>query len=246
MKGATAHPGRKLWADWVTQSWRKWDIHHAITAGLHKLSVHPITILLNEGSINVTWPNADFYVSCALDNVGFALFGMEAFPTESFVLLIDLRRPVTIFIQHSWDIIRRHVTRDCIRLPKLEETALNTFEALNKENTTKAMELLDCLNKILSAMGAQVAPRKQGSKARLPKVKEKLFKELATAEDLRDLMDIYQQYFQSPKDDDDQYPLIDHTVHLSFNFRDVEEGDLGMEMESNMSPEMLAASLGFL
>ncbi|KAJ4463203.1 P-loop containing nucleoside triphosphate hydrolase protein [Lentinula lateritia] len=273
-KGATAHPGRKLWADWVNQSWRKWDIHHAITQGLHKSSVHPITVLLNEGSINATWPNADFYVSCALDNVGFALFGTEAFPTEAFVLPIDLRRPVTIFIQHSWDIIRRHVARDRIRLPKLEEAALNSFEALNKgkptkakitttirtvakwkeiadvygtvENTTKAVELLDRLNEIMSAMGAQVAPRKEGSKARLPKGQEKSYKELATAGDLRDLTDIYQQYFQPPEDDDDRRPLIDQTVHLSFNFRDVQQGDLGMEVESDMSPEMLATSLGFL
>ncbi|KAJ3885134.1 P-loop containing nucleoside triphosphate hydrolase protein [Lentinula edodes] len=273
-KGATAHPGRKLWADWVTKSWRKWDIHRAITEGLHKSSVHPITVLLNEGSINSTWPNADFYVSCALDNVGFALFGTEVFPTEAFVLPIDLRRPVTIFIQHSWDIIHRHVVRDRIRLPKLEEAAVNSFEALNKgkptkakithtirtvakwkevadvygtaENTTKAIELLDRLNEILSAMGAQVAPRKEGTKARLSKGKEKSFKELATAGDLRDLMDVYQQYFQSPEDDDDRHPLIDQTVHLSFKFRDIEGGDLGMEMESDMRPELLAASLGFL
>ncbi|KAJ3845884.1 hypothetical protein EV368DRAFT_89951 [Lentinula lateritia] len=163
------------------------------------------------------------------------------------------RRPVTIFIQHSWDIIRRHVVRDHIWLPKLKEAAVNSFEALNKgkptkakithtirtvakwkevadvygtaENTTKAVELLDRLKEILSAIGAQVAPRKEGTKARLSKGEEKSVKELATAGDLRDLMD---------------------TVHLSFNFRDVEGSDLGMEMESDMSPELLATSLGFL
>lgn len=59
-------------------------------------------------------------------------------------------------------------------------------------------------------------------------------------------MDVYQQYFQSQEDDDDRRPLIDQTVHLSFNFRDVEEADLGMEMESDMNPDVLAASLGFL
>jgi TATA-binding protein-associated factor len=70
------------------------------------------------------------------------------------------------------------------------------------------------------------------------------FKNLATEEDLAQLMHIYMEYF-SPIDDDDTHALSTELT-LSFGLTDTSGGDLGMEVESKMEPGILADRLGFL
>jgi hypothetical protein len=121
-------PGRKFWAEFVSKSWPKWDIHSKIIEGLKKCSIHPVTLLENEGTLDY-WPNSDLYIPIALDTIALQLFGPEAFG-DSDVLPINLRRCLTIFVQRSWSRIRVQVTKDKEKLPKIESEALSTFESM--------------------------------------------------------------------------------------------------------------------
>lgn len=69
--------------------------------------------------------------------------------------------------------------------------------------------------------------------------------ELASEEDLADIMRLYQQYFTS-EDDDDDSPVLGNERSINFDLKDVEDGDLGMEEEFNLHPNTLAHRLGFL
>lgn len=70
--------------------------------------------------------------------------------------------------------------------------------------------------------------------------------ELASEEDLADIMRLYQEYFMPSEDDDDDSPVLGHEDPINFNLQDVEDGDLGMEEESKLDPDTLAHRLGFL
>lgn len=77
------------------------------------------------------------------------------------------------------------------------------------------------------------------------KVNATAFQDLATTEELTELVNVYHEYF-SPEPDDDDLPAINPDVPLSFGFKEVTCGDLGMDVEQNMSPDVLASNLGFL
>lgn len=71
------------------------------------------------------------------------------------------------------------------------------------------------------------------------------FKNLATEEELRQLMQLYIEYFESV-DDDDHMPVLSEEPVLDFGLTDIVQGNLGMEMEYKMDPDQLATRLGFL
>jgi TATA-binding protein-associated factor len=70
--------------------------------------------------------------------------------------------------------------------------------------------------------------------------------DLANEEDLADIMCLYQEYFKLSEDDDDDSPVLANEVPINFSLQDVEDGDLGMEEESKLDPDILAHRLGFL
>ena len=100
-------PGRKLWADFVSKNWSKWDVHGKIVESLYKHDIHPISLLEHEGSLD-SWPNSELYIPIALDSIALLLFGSEAFG-DSDVLSMGLRCCLMIFVQRSWARIRVQV-----------------------------------------------------------------------------------------------------------------------------------------
>lgn len=71
-------------------------------------------------------------------------------------------------------------------------------------------------------------------------------KGLATEEDLAQLMRIYDEYFDIEADG--ELRVIDEDAMSTYSSGDFDTqgGDLGMEVEWNLDPEMLAEALGFL
>jgi TATA-binding protein-associated factor len=127
-QGGALIPGRKKWNDFVSKFWEKWNIHGRITEGLRKHGIHPITILVQEGSLD-SWPNPEMYVPMALDTIGMLVFGGEAFD-DAEILSYAVRKCLSIFVQRSWSRVRRQVRKDRARLSDIEKSALNAFEGM--------------------------------------------------------------------------------------------------------------------
>jgi TATA-binding protein-associated factor len=71
-------------------------------------------------------------------------------------------------------------------------------------------------------------------------------KALATEEDLAQLTRLYQEYFAEDNNNDSDCLIISPEKALSFNLKNVDEGDLGMEVECSLDPTTLAHNLGFV
>jgi len=56
-------------------------------------------------------------------------------------------------------------------------------------------------------------------------------------------MRVYEEYLGTDEDDSSPPPLVEGI--LSFDLKDVDKGDLGMEVEAKLDPDVLARSLGF-
>lgn len=134
-KGASAIPGRKKWATFVTKRWDSWKVHSKIVQCLHQTGIHPVTILLNEGSLDGEWPAADLYLPIALESIALTLFGPEAFGDDKngqgLLLPVALRKPLTAIVVRSWDRIRRHISRDKGRIIQIEEAAQKAFDGVH-------------------------------------------------------------------------------------------------------------------
>ncbi|KIK51761.1 hypothetical protein GYMLUDRAFT_251819 [Collybiopsis luxurians FD-317 M1] len=282
-RGTSAIPGRKKWANWVGKNWDSWKIHAKIVECLHTHGIHPVTILIKEGSLDADWPSADMYLPKALETIAFALFGPEAFGDDNdgkeHLLPTIFRRPLTIISQRSWDRIRRHISRDRNRLGDIEKAAIASFDALSdgkptkskitaairavakwkdiaeiyctESNVSKAASMLDSINEVLNALGAELPkPKPDPRKVKLEpgkghaKINVAAFKDLATTEDLLELLQTYQQYFRHYEDEQNQ-PVLSQISPLSFRLQDVDTADLGVEFESKLTPDELAWSLGF-
>jgi hypothetical protein len=122
---AGALPGKSKWTRFVQSRWEAWQLHSIIVKELREHSVHPIQIVVNEGSMK-EWPKSDQYVAAAIEPIGTSIFGKEAQgPLD--LLPAAARRCITIFIQRSWTRIRDQVRKDKGRLDALESAALSAF-----------------------------------------------------------------------------------------------------------------------
>lgn len=68
-------------------------------------------------------------------------------------------------------------------------------------------------------------------------------KNLATEEDVTDILNIYHEYFESNVEDEDEQPIPD-SLPVKEQLND-DGGDFGMEVESTMPPKALAKALAF-
>jgi hypothetical protein len=118
-------PGREKWNAYVKKMWEKWKIHDRIVTTFREHHMHPITLLVDEGSLD-QWPNADTYIQMALDGIASSLFGMEAFCGKE-LLPMKFRKSLTIFAQRSWTRIRGQFRTDRGRLASLENAAIKAF-----------------------------------------------------------------------------------------------------------------------
>lgn len=71
------------------------------------------------------------------------------------------------------------------------------------------------------------------------------FKGLATQEDLQELVQLYEQYFRT-YDDEQNQPIFTEISNISAQLQDIDGADLGMEVEANLSVIKLSQSLGFV
>jgi TATA-binding protein-associated factor len=141
--GGSAVPGRTKWNAYIRKSWEAWKIHNLIVTGLRQEDIHPFQITARESDDRYvhhsrslprstsddgcsSWPNADLYIPLALDPVGDAIFGQEAFG-DSSRLPAKLRRPLTVIIQRSWARLRVKSKADEKRLVAMEEQATTAF-----------------------------------------------------------------------------------------------------------------------
>lgn len=125
--GGVAPPGRKKWSAFITKSWEKWKIHSIVVEALNDHNINPVTLLNAQGgNLETAWPLADIYLPLAVDTVGLALFGIEAFG-DAPLLPQDIRKSLTIMMQRSWSRMRKQIKSDLKRLPEIEEAAIEAF-----------------------------------------------------------------------------------------------------------------------
>jgi hypothetical protein len=122
-----AMPGKARWIRFIQSKWESWQIHDIIVMQLREQRVHPIQIVINEGSLT-SWPKADGYVAAAMEHVGLAIFGSDSLGTED-IFPFAVRRCLGVFIQRSWTRIRERLQKDRGLLVDLEESALAAFKS---------------------------------------------------------------------------------------------------------------------
>ncbi|GLB36948.1 putative aortic smooth muscle cell differentiation [Lyophyllum shimeji] len=273
-KGVSAYPGREFWNAWVNRYLPTWGIHALIVEELREFEIHPLTILMREGT---------------------PTFGRTPRPTYpwSSTLLECLQ----MLVQRSWNNIRMQINRMRTQHTEIEAAALATFKAdleIGKptkakvdrairavarwkecaelfntpDNVKKAEDMLAELRAILEGLGAKLKKRSEpkGKCAEvlpcncppctvvsssqdisfightgLCKVAAVDLKNLATEEDVSDLLNLFDEYFEQEVNDHD---ILDPPAAENRDLNGV-DGDFGMELEAKMSPASLAISLGF-
>jgi hypothetical protein len=125
-RAGAVYPGRDKWHSYIKGKWEKWKVHDRVVRALRANHVHPISIMIDEGSLE-KWPNADAYLQIAVDGIAQSLFGLESFGGKE-ILPMDLRRSVITIGQRSWARIRGQVRGDKKRLIELERAAMKAFE----------------------------------------------------------------------------------------------------------------------
>ncbi|KAF9444080.1 hypothetical protein P691DRAFT_678274 [Macrolepiota fuliginosa MF-IS2] len=254
------------WSRWgihnlIVQELRDWDIH--------PMSILVREDDLSENS----WPSSDSLIPIILDTLGTKVFGEDAFHPGSLTLRMDVRRFLQIFAQRSWNTIRSQVAGLRSRQDDIEAAAVAAFADLEKEKATKAKvnrvicavakwkqcaelfhtpenlkkaeDMLANLQEILEGLGVKlVKKRRVGEKASgTCKVSAKALQSMASEEDANDLLMVYQEYFETGVDEDDEPPITD----ILPEHRELMDkgGDFGMEAEKNLSFDKLALRLGF-
>jgi hypothetical protein len=124
-RGGGVFPGRDKWRAFINGNWEKWNVHDRIVRVLRDLHIHPISIMIEEGSLE-KWPSADTYLQIAVDGIASTLFGSESFGGRE-ILPMDLRRTVIDIGQRSWARIRGKVNGDKKRLKQLDDLAMKAF-----------------------------------------------------------------------------------------------------------------------
>jgi SNF2 family DNA or RNA helicase len=131
-----------------------------------------------------------------------------------------------------------------------------------RENKEKGEEMLAELQRLLESVGVKVDKVKTRAKKctaylfSLTKINyvttSALFKErpglqqlIATEDDLAEIQGKYDEYFAIHDDDEGACGDL-YSQRLSFDLRDVQTGDLGMEVEATVPPNLLSSSVGFV
>ncbi|KAF9455565.1 P-loop containing nucleoside triphosphate hydrolase protein [Collybia nuda] len=225
-----------------------------------------------EMTIDTFWPPGKMYIPMAVDSVALELFGMEIQNSRG-AIPPRARGIVQALIQRTWKVIHNQVDRSQGRIRKVEEEAIRAFEALNQESPTKAKiksvitkvhrwrdlteflqskhnvetmaSMIQALEELMSGLGASIEPSKVKPKTKLCKVSPRKLKLLADQEDVTDVLAMYHDFFSCPSAQD-SVDLTEQHPTVPFQFGKLEDDtDPGVEMESTLSPDILASNLGF-
>jgi TATA-binding protein-associated factor len=124
--GAASMPGRTKWNRFVQTKWEQWQLHAIIVKALRDCGIHPIQIIVNEGTTGFEWPKADSYAPNAFESIGMLIFGSDALG-QAELFPANIRKCIATFIQRSWARIRIQIQTDKKRLELLEIEALAAF-----------------------------------------------------------------------------------------------------------------------
>ncbi|KAG7093167.1 hypothetical protein E1B28_006856 [Marasmius oreades] len=116
------------------------------------------------------------------------------------------------------------------------------------ENQEKADSMVSDLKDLLAALGAKVPKEKgtrriKGPSQRVSKEQLSSIHRMASEEDISELTNLWNDYFDSSGVRDEVTPP--EPSELSINMRDVDNGALGMEVEALLTPDELSELLGF-
>ncbi|KAJ3497670.1 hypothetical protein NLJ89_g10318 [Agrocybe chaxingu] len=251
-------PGRKFWKEWINRNLKNWQLHSRITDVFSSLGVHPVSLALADPKTG--WPDPRMYTVSAMDGVGLALFGPESLDALGH-LLPNLRPFVNAIMGRCWNNHRNSFNRSKKRIEldreKLTKASLRRviIQVAKWKVLAEALQTTDNLHKITAmeeeiarlmiGIGAQISSPAT-KKPKLCKISEKNLLSLASEEDVADVIALYREYFDTLDTDENDALEIQHPA-FKFTFsQHVEDADPGVEVESAMTPEELAANLGFI
>jgi len=127
IKNASSVPGRQIWRDFSTLVVRDSALHRIITQVLTDINLHPTILIENNPALSFeNWPDARGYLPLAVDSVGEALFGPDAFDSLGR-LRSELREPVQAIIQRTWNNVKKSLSRGSKRVEKYREDVMKAF-----------------------------------------------------------------------------------------------------------------------
>ncbi|PPQ93015.1 hypothetical protein CVT25_006099 [Psilocybe cyanescens] len=266
-KNAAHIPGRIHWRKFITENWKRWGIHSKINAVLLEEGIHP---LLYEDIHEAT-----SRIPLVVDVVAQALFGEEALDSHLRVnssIRRALRDIIKRTFNNTRNQITRSKSRT-VSLEKGAVEAFEALLALDKDKATKAkiqavilklarwkalvdaLRISDAMERVqhmegeLNELMLQFNPRVNVTSAKAKsggaKLNTSALKSLASQEDIEDLVNLYEDFFNTP-DPLDSVALQDQHPITALKVGGFDDGaDLGVEVESKMTPEELARNLGF-
>ncbi|PPQ80636.1 hypothetical protein CVT26_007424, partial [Gymnopilus dilepis] len=267
-------PGRDKWRMWVTSNWARWKIHSRISDVLKAKDIHPIGLFANNPDLRNKQISAS-YIPVALDDIGAALYGEEALDSSGLLPFgirmatqqLVQRTWMTITKQISRSKLRlasleaaarvafADLDRDKLTKAKISTVirAVARWKALaevfcDKPTLELIIDMDDELRRLMSVLGAKVkspSSKSQSSGKRLYHVESTALRSLAKQEEVDDIINLYNEFFNVSTGQDGQ-PIVDFAPLLSIPFGEPVDGaDPGVEMESTMTPQNLAHNLGF-
>ncbi|KAF5347355.1 hypothetical protein D9756_010004 [Leucocoprinus leucothites] len=270
-RGQSKYPGRTFWRKWIKKQWAAWNIHSIIVNELKEADIHPHAILIRENDPDLAWPNANEYVTIVLDPLGLTLFGEEAFPEGSDILLTNIRNCLKVLVQKSWADIRSQLRTFKAKAAHQEASVQAAFKALEDNPPTKALvnkairhvakwremadslatphnvqkadEMLSELQSIVQELGADIKSKRPIERKGYCKVSAQALRDLATQEDVADLLNTYHEYFEANEEEEDETPIPASRPSSGETVDDTGD-DFGMEEEAHMTPLSLSNRLG--
>lgn len=115
-KNASQIPGRLHWRNFITDGWKKWDMHSRIAAVLVEEGLHPLTD-----------PLSDLHL--AVDPVAKALFGDKALD-QRYHVPPSLHRPVQDIIRRTHKNLVNQIERSKAHIGVLERDAVSAYKGL--------------------------------------------------------------------------------------------------------------------
>ncbi|TFK19678.1 hypothetical protein FA15DRAFT_601103 [Coprinopsis marcescibilis] len=261
-------PGRTFWRDWVTANYSKaWKVHALITSALTSTGLHPVQIAIENQVFDIP-PNASSYLPVALDAIGRELFGEEAIDKSGRLSLV-LRDPTQILAQRTWQVACRSIKSKRARLTALEGAADSAVSDLTASSDSKitvrainsAMRSVAAFERAVDAMQTTdgleslkrlkvdlqqfiptdpTQPREKG-KQTSKKRGSRISNVLATAEEVENLLDVFDEYFSRE---------FESTDELGGDFMrsiisDSDSTACGVGVESSLDDDTLSIRLGF-
>ncbi|EAU80360.1 hypothetical protein CC1G_12776 [Coprinopsis cinerea okayama7 len=266
-------PGRAFFRDWVTSLISAvWMLYTRISNILDEANIHPLQIMVAADNTD-KWPMSSYYIPMVIDKVGLELFGPEALgPTGLLpdelraVVGIFIQRTWVVVKRSSMRKIKNLKAYEMdaeralealseasvtpARVKKTLRTVSRFKELVDLCGTSSARSKVKIMNQkmdeFIAELHTQVAPKsKVDQKKTVPPkfASSKSLAQLATANDVAELLDLYDSLFGEGTD---SAPELAGGSLAGVRFGEPVDGaDPGVEVESGMSGSQLFHNLDF-